>query len=377
MKELFVPALGMAMEECLFIEWLVEPGAEVRKGDAVAVIETDKATMELEAPGDGRLGPHLVAAGTTVPVGTTVSHILEEGEDAASADQHPAVEVDAPARSVESPVPSGAAVQPGTNEAPGTSDPDPRVSARADDELRRPHQLSPKARRLAAEGTQAKPQGEPESRPDPLAVKDRHRVAVAESVSESWRTIPHFGVTSQVWAEVLLASVSAARAQEPRITATDLILRAFAHSLYEEGVSRSGSIGLAVATERGVVIPIIADVGTLPLGDLVAARHDAVARARAGRMIAVDGSTADFTLSNLGVNDVEHFTGIIPLRQSGLLTVGRAKQRPVVAEGRLAAVATMFATLNIDHRVYDGAHAGAILDAFGRILNDSDRLLRR
>lgn len=372
MKEIFVPALGMAMEECLLIEWLVEPGAEVGEGDPVAVIETDKATMDLEAPGNGRLGPHLVAAGTAVPVGTTVSHILE-GEDDVPTGHDPASGMDA----AESP--EGLSVRPGTpsptEDAGGPIRPDRDVAGgtSGDDGRRPPHRLSPRARRMEAEGGGAGARGGPGSHPS----VDRHRSAVSDAVSESWRTIPHFAVTSQVWAEVLLSSVSAARAREPRVTATDLMLRAFAHALYEESASRNGSIGLAVATARGVVIPVIADVGTLPLGDLVAARHDAVARARAGRMIAIDGSAVDFTLSNLGVNDVEHFTGIIPLRQSGLLTVGRAKQRPVVAEGRLAAVATMFATLNVDHRSYDGAHAGAILDAFGRILNDPDRLLRR
>lgn len=376
MKELFVPALGMAMEECLLVEWLVESGAEVREGDAVAVIETDKATMELEAPGDGRLGPHLVAAGATVPVGTTISHILEGEEqvpDGPPVEQHPASEVDPVASAIGIPVPPAPVTPSETTEARSEPGHEPTAGVGEGDTPGRPHRLSPRARRLAAEGASAEPRGGPVSH----EAVDRHRAAVAESVSESWRTIPHFGVTSQVWAEVLLSSVSAARAQEPRVTATDLILRAFAHALYEEGASGGGSIGLAVATDRGVVIPVIPDAGTLSLEDLVEARHDAVARARAGKMRAVDGSAPGFTLSNLGVNDVEHFTGIIPVHQAGLLAVGRAKQRPVVVEGRLAAVATMFATLNVDHRVYDGAHAGAILDAFGRILNDQSRLLRR
>ncbi len=370
MKEVFVPALGMAMEECLFIEWLVQPGESVQKGDPVAVIETDKATMELEAPGDGTLGPHLVAAGTTVPVGTTVSHILEGGEMADDSEKVLApssggtADIDGPA------APSSASDRPSGSRAPEMPD---RLQMLPSEGARQPYRLSPRQRRLLAESPARQDSDEAPN----AAVAERHRAAVADAVSESWRTIPHFGVTSQLWAEVLLSSVAAARATEPRLTATDLILRAFAHALFEEGASRDGSIGLAVATERGVSIPVIRDVGTLSLDELVTARSEAVTRARAGRMAAADGSTPAFTLSNLGVNDVEHFTGIIPLRQSGLLTVGRAKQRPVVADGMLAAVVTMFATLNIDHRVFDGAHAGAILDAFGRILNDSSRLIRR
>lgn len=365
-KELFVPALGMAMEECLFIEWLVQPGDEVRKGDPVAIIETDKATMELEAPVDGRLGSHLVSAGMTVPVGTTVSHILEDDETA----EMPVEAASTTAPAVLPPVVAEPTDARRSADPPDTSD---SSSSRSGGGSGRPYRLSPRGRRLQAESLAEQSSRAAVSPASP----DRHRAAVAEAVSESWRTIPHFGVTSQVWAEVLLSSVTTARTREPRLTATDLILRAFAHALFEEGASGNGGVGLAVATERGVSIPVIADAGTLSLSDLVEARHDAVTRARAGRMAAVDGSAPAFTLSNLGTNDVEHFTGVIPLQQSGLLTVGRAKQRPVVAEGMLAAVVTMFATLNIDHRVYDGAHAGAILDAFSRILNDSNRLIRR
>jgi len=381
-KEVFVPALGMAMEECVLVEWLKQPGDEVSKGDEVAIIETDKATMELESPAGGRLGHHLVEAGTTIPVGTTVSHVLEEGEDL---DEAPTG--DGAAAGADTKVAGGDAGKAGAASAADDDKADesgktlsdavpadhaPSADDAAASEYRTPHRLSPRQRRLQAQQGSAAPAAAATP-----ATDNRHRAAVAEAVSESWRTMPHFGVTSHIWAEVLLSSVATAREKHPEVTATDLLLRAFAHALYEESASRDGSLGLAVATDRGVAIPVIADAGTVSLAELAAARQDAVARARAGKMAAVDGTTPAFTLSNLGGNDVEYFTGIIPVKQSGLLTVGRAKQRAVVSDGRLAAVTTMYATLNVDHRSFDGVHVAAVLDAFGRILNDAARLIGR
>lgn len=370
MKEVFVPALGMAMEECLLVEWLHGPGDEVSEGDPVAIIETDKATMELTSPGDGRLGARLVEAGSTIPVATVVCHLLEgdESEPSPTADGAAAATAAAPAPD------AAAAAEPSSSAgAAGARDAD-RGAAPAEDGGRAPHALSPRQRRLRAS---AGGPVERDARPRQDARgQDRHRAAIGEAVSESWRTMPHFGVTSQILAETLRAAVESARSRAPRLTMTDLLLRAFAHALYEEGFAGEGALGLAVATDRGVAIPVIANVGTLALEELVAAREDAVSRAREGRMAAVDGMSPAFTLSNLGTSDVEYFTGIIPLRQSGLLTLGRAKQRPVVTGGVLAVSTTIFATLNLDHREFDGAHAGRILDAFGRILNDMGRLVR-
>lgn len=371
MKEVFVPALGMAMEECILVEWLKQPGDDVSEGDELAVIETDKATMELVSPADGRLGNHLVSAGTTVPVGSTVSHVLEDGEaldDAPSGTPAAATSGATAPDDAKASAQQADAAESGTKDAPAAGEVSESRPA-DDDDARTPYRISPRQRRLQAE--------QADTAAAPARGDDRHRAAVAQAVAASWRDMPHFGVTSHIWAEVLMSAVTTARSRVAALTVTDLMLRAFAHALYEHGASRDGALGVAVATDRGVAIPVIADVGTLPLSDLAEARKDAVARARAGKMAAADGITPAFSLSNLGGYDVEYFTGIIPVKQSGLLTVGQAKQRPVVSDGRLAAVTTMYATLNVDHRSFDGVHVAAILDAFGRILNDEARLIGR
>lgn len=371
MKDLFVPALGMAMEECQLVEWLKQPGEEVASGEPVAVIETDKAEMELEAPVAGRLGAHLYAAGATVPVGETVTHVLEDGEEeqsspAGATSAKPEASGDASGPDAAQPQAAG---QNGTEQPdPATAEPAPVSATVAPNPKgsRTPHTLSPRQRRLAALKQQERGSG----------MTVRHRAAVAQAVTESWDTIPHFGVTSQIRADVLLATLGAAREEAAHVTATDLLLRAFGLALAEKGRG-GGSIGLAVATDRGVAVPVVAQVAAMSLGDVATARRDAVERARSSRMSAADGATPEFSLSNLGVHDVEYFTGIIPIGQRGLLTVGRAKQRPAVADGVLAVATTLYATLNVDHRHLDGLHAAAILDGFAAILNDPARLIGR
>lgn len=346
MKEVFVPALGMAMEECLLVEWLKDPGDEVVEGEDIAVIETDKATMELESPATGRLGPHLFDAGGTVPVGTTIAKVLESGDEQPTADAAPSAPATPDAEIASPPSPTGADGSTGS---------------------RQPHRLSPR-QRLAAQRQAA---GADEESPDAVA---RHREAISRSVSESWRTIPHFAVTRQVDASVLRSALDRARAASVPASMTDLLLRALALAFAANGRGGAIDLGLAVATDRGVMIPVIRDVATLTLGDLAAARGAAVARAQAGRLSPDDGAPPTSTVSNLGAYGVEQFTGVIPLGQTSMLTVGAAVSRPVVQEDRVVVGTTMQVSLNVDHRVFDGAHAAQVLRSFVAAVTDPEAL---
>jgi pyruvate dehydrogenase E2 component (dihydrolipoamide acetyltransferase) len=132
-------------------------------------------------------------------------------------------------------------------------------------------------------------------------------------------------------------------------------------------VSSDGDVGLAVATPDGVMMPVVAKVATLDAASLVAARTDAVRRGREGRLSAHDlNSTALGSLSNLGSRGVDSFTGVVPLGQHVLLTVGRLAPRPVAVEDRIAVRPTVIATVNVDHRVMDGDQAADLLAAFDR-----------
>lgn len=359
-KELFVPALGMAMEECILVEWLKQPGEAVTAGEPVAVIETDKSTLDLESPASGRLGPQLFSAGDTVPVGQAISHILEGDEDERSIPVGTATRTDAPA---------GEKAGVSGESAPSAAESHDVTSPGRTPDSRAPHRLSPRQRRLQA-GTES-------ATASPAGSEVRHRAAVAQAVSASWSEIPHFGVTSHIQAEALMDSVVRLRAQVSETTVTDLLLRAFAMSLEAHGHLGLGSLGLAVATARGVSIPVVADVLGLSWAELTRSRADAVGRAQSSKMSVVDSQAPGFSLSNLGSHNVESFTGIIPLGQIGLLTVGKVQERPVVVDGAVLAKRTFYATLNVDHRSMDGIHVAEVLDTFSELLNDQTRLIGR
>ena len=339
MAEVAIPSIGVAMSEALLVKWLKEPGDEVAVAEPVAEIETDKATMDIESPVAGRLGPHLAEPGAIVPVGTVIVQIVAEGEAA-----------DTPAAAVAAP-PAG---EPAASSPPSSASragPAPRTA-----ETRTPHAKSPRARRLEQERSAAAPEA------------GRFRELIAAKVAESWREIPHFAVTREVDAEPMLAALAEIRAGggEPASTFTDLLLRALALALRGSS-SGKFDVGLAVATPHGVVIPVIREVLALDAPALAAARSGAVERARAGRLSSGDlEATPSTTLSNLGAFGIDHFTGIIALGHTSLLTVGRAVPRVVAHGDRTLGVRTTFhATLNADHRSVDGAEAARLLVAFG------------
>jgi pyruvate dehydrogenase E2 component (dihydrolipoamide acetyltransferase) len=339
MAEIAIPSIGIAMTEALLVKWLKQPGDEVAAAEAVAEIETDKATMDLESPIAGRLGPHLVEPGAIVPVGAVVVEVVADGE--AATPSAPTESAAPGPESTESRTPPSAASVFGPGALEG----------------RRPHTRSPRARRLGAQ---------PEAPSEPQA--ERFRELIAAKVSQSWREIPHFAVTREVDAEPMLQTLAALRASEiePEPTFTDLLLRALATGLDTAGRRAGGAVGLAVATERGVVIPVVGNVLGLDASGLARERAAAVERARSGRLGPADlESTPLSTLSNLGAMGVDHFTGVIALGQTSLLTVGRAVPRVVADGDRTLSVRTTFhATLNVDHRTIDGADAARLLLAF-------------
>ncbi|MBB6475713.1 2-oxo acid dehydrogenase subunit E2 [Sphaerisporangium rubeum] len=457
MTEIYIPVLGMAPDEVLLVSWLKNPGDEVAAGEPVALVETAKAELEVESPEDGVLGPHLYPAASHIQPGATISHVLAPGEsppqetpavpetamssgtaEAPAETEAPVVET--PAVAVEAPAETATeTVAEAVTEIPAEAGTRTSSAVNGDAGGRRPHELSPRRRRLAFEaaaagpatagtgpaaetgpavaataaaahtpaaaatgagssavqapaatGTVRPPAGtaatgtvQPPAAttatdagtPAPVAAKqdvpqdlDRHRAAIARSVSLSWQTIPHFTVTREIRMEPALDTLKGWKIVLPRLTLTDFLLRAFALALTERQGTTDVALGLAVATERGVVIPVLPSVPHQDLAALSTARWAAAERAQQGRMVASDGLTPAGTLSNLGSRGVDSFTGVVPYGQSALLTVGRAAQRPVVQDGALAVGTTMQATLNVDHRYWDGHHAAEVLERLAAIL---------
>jgi pyruvate dehydrogenase E2 component (dihydrolipoamide acetyltransferase) len=297
------------------------------------------------------LGRHLVPAGASVPVGQVIVRVLEPGE----IEPHDSDGAHAPAQTgadAAVPVPAVPAVA-----APGV--PDETVRAGPADRV--PHSLSPRKRRELREQAEAGSGGR----------GPRFRAAIAEHVSESWRTIPHFAVVRRIDAASVHATLATMRGNGLPATPTDLLLRALALAVTAEA-DTVGDIGLAVATPDGVVIPVVAGVPGLGPPALVAARAAAVARAREGRLSARDLAAGPVaSLSNLGGHGVDSFTGIIPAGQKLLLTTGTIADQPVVIDGLVTVRPSFAATLNVDHRHFDGDHAARILAAFQSALDQS------
>jgi pyruvate dehydrogenase E2 component (dihydrolipoamide acetyltransferase) len=384
MEEIFVPASGMAMEDVLFTEWLKQPGDEVAPGEPVAVVETDKSTVELSGTTAGRLSRHLVEAGARVPGGTTVAYLLvaDETEPGAGA--------------LDDGASSGAA---SVEDKAVAAQPEPKQAERAPDGPGRSadgrHRMSPRQRRAMAEttatggrrpagligngaggnrptstgptsigptGTGPTSTGPTRTGATSIGPVPDERKATAALVTESWRTVPHFSVGRDLRVDGLLEAVSAGKAAGSSLTVTDFLLSALAQAL--ESLGEVADLGLAVATEWGVLIPVLPSVAGLSLPEVATRRQAAVTRARNRRLASADSAPVFATLSNLGPGGVTWFTGVIPLNQVALVTIGEVSLRPAV-EGRGLVVAPMLtAVVTADHRRYDGADSARLLGAF-------------
>jgi pyruvate dehydrogenase E2 component (dihydrolipoamide acetyltransferase) len=328
--DVIMPALGMAQETGKLIRWLKRDGENVTKGEPLMEVETDKATVEVEAPATGVLSGISAAEGDDVPVGRAIAVILAAGETAAA--------------------------------------PAPRASA------------SPKAKRLAAERgidiTKVEGSGPggavleedvllaagPLPNPVPPSGRGDLWKAMAQNVTRSWRDAPHFFVMREVDASALVAF----RSRGPEgVTYTDLLVRAVAAALARHPRMNGGkpevNIGLAVAVPDGLLVPVLHGADDLSLGDISASRRDLLERVQSNRMRANDLSGATFTISNLGMYGVDVFTAILIEGQAGILAVGRITDRVVARDGAPAVRPVMLMSLSCDHRLVDGARAAEFM----------------
>jgi pyruvate dehydrogenase E2 component (dihydrolipoamide acetyltransferase) len=430
-----MPALGMAQEKGRLIRWLVEPGATVGKGDPLMEIETDKAAVEVEAPASGVLAQVTAAAGDDVPVAQVIAVILAPGElaanipnAAASATRPPLTGTAMPSAS---PVAQRVAAEHGVDlrdvMAQGRriekADVLAYVEAGGKPETLQPRLLaSPKARRLAAEQA-LDLEGIPGSGPggaiitadvlravaqaatlptapvpaphdkEPLASGAPPTVTtetmstlwrvMAERMTQSWTTVPHFYLLRDVNAESLIAwRATLLKRFAEKITYTDLLTKLVATALarhprltatWHDGTLVSGSgvhVGIAVAVENGLVVPVIHDADRLGIREIAHRRQELVGRAQAGRLRPADLADGVFTISNLGMYNVDAFIAIVNPPQPAILAVGRITDHVVAVNGQPAVRPIMILSLSCDHRVVDGARAAAFLDTVATLIEE-------
>jgi pyruvate dehydrogenase E2 component (dihydrolipoamide acetyltransferase) len=412
MPEVLMPRLSDSMDEGTIVAWLVEDGARVASGDEIVEIETDKATTTWAADQSGVLR---ITAGTgdTVPLGATIARIdaddaLAGGApagDATTAGRRPLAGAvahaggtnGATAKAGTTTGRNGAAVAgPRRDDATATGKGAPaRDAATAEAPAESPEQASataPAAKRTGDERPDA-PGGPPSpsasAATDDVDVREPSRIEriVAKRMVQSRTEIPEFTVT----VEIDMAAALALRAElkavhnggtEKRVpSVNDLIVKACAIALREHPRVNSAwtddrihrfervNVGVAVSTDDdGLVVPVVADADTLTLGTLAARTRELTRRARAGKASPADLSGGTFTVSNLGMLGVAHFTAIISPGQGAILAVGSMTQRYVPVDGEPVLRPIMSATLSSDHRVIYGAHAAAFLDRLRTLL---------
>ncbi len=418
--EVIMPALGMAQDTGIILSWLKSEGDTVAQGEPLMEIETDKATVEIEAPASGVLARIFAAEGEEVPVGQVVALIAEPGEKLEELPEEPgkgasvgagvAMEVKTPGgESVKaSPVAKRLAETYGIDlsEVPTSGrrvtkeDVMAFIEARHEQKKERPARrrpVSPKARRLMEElgvspdevtGTgpgsviiardvlavsEARKATEAPKKPatpvaeESLAVGKMWKI-MAERTTGSWTSVPHFYLTRELdvsqfveWRKSIVAS------SDVKVTFTDLLVKAVADALrrfprmnviWDDGklVKRDSiDVGLAVATEVGLVVPVLRHADEMGVADIARVRSELVDRARERRLRPDEIGGGSLTISNLGMYGIDMFSAIINPPEPAILAVGRIKDRAVVVNGQVVIRPVMVATLSCDHRAVDGA----------------------
>jgi pyruvate dehydrogenase E2 component (dihydrolipoamide acetyltransferase) len=371
-----MPALEMAQETGKLVAWRKQEGERVTRGEPLMEIETDKAVVEVEAEGDGILGGLRAKPGDIVAVGRTIAWILAPGE------QPPAADDAAPAARQA----GGTAAAPPSRNAP--------AGASAPAEAPRPERapMSPRARRLAAEAAAARAAVQdasvadrpPASAPAQAAGGTTWRI-MAERMTAAWTSIPHFYVRREIDAAALAAWRERPDAKTAGVTLTDLLVALVARTLRQHprvnAAWLNGSvhyndavhIGVAVAVDDGVVVPVIRDADQLAAEQIAARRRELLERARAGRLRPEDLSGGTFTISNLGMYDIDAFSAIVNPPQAAILAVGRVADRVVARGGHAVVRPIMDVTLSCDHRVVDGARAAEFLRALATAAEQGER----
>lgn len=433
--EITMPALSPTMEEGKLAKWLVKEGDTVSSGDVIAEIETDKATMEVEAVDEGTVAKILVDEGSEgVKVNSVIAMLAEDGEDASevsapSDDASPTTQ-DSKAEKPE------AKTEPESAEAKSVEPDKPKALATTQKDGDR-IKASPLARRIAAQkgvdlasvkgsgphgriirkdveaaeaGAPAKPQAAASPvKPDglilPQVLDDRiyapdsyklvpldgMRKTVAKRLTESFMQVPHFPLEVDIQLDKLLSSRSAINAAAPegvKVSVNDMLIKASALALMaqpdcnasytDNGIAyhKSANISVAVAIDGGLITPVIRDAQSKGLREISEEMKDLATRARDRKLKPQEYTGGTFSISNLGMFGIKSFGSIINPPEGMIMSVGAGEKRAVVADdGSIVARTVMSVTLTCDHRVIGGAEGAKWLQAFKRFVETPEAML--
>jgi pyruvate dehydrogenase E2 component (dihydrolipoamide acetyltransferase) len=417
--ELKMPALSPTMEEGTLAKWLVKEGDEVKSGDILAEIETDKATMEFEAVDEGKIAKILVPEGTDgVKVGAPIAILAGEGEDVgAAASTAPKAEAPKVAPAPEPKAEEASkAVAPTPAPAPA---PAPQPAQQQRDEGQR-IKASPLAKRIAADkgidlaslkgsgpggrivkadleaapATAAAPKAapaamahvEPGETPHEIVKLTNMRKTIARRLTEAKQTIPHIYLTVDIQLDALLKLRSELnRGLEPRgikLSVNDLLIKALAAALIEVpecNVSFAGDnlikysradISVAVSIPGGLITPIVADANGKTVSAIATEMKDLAARAKDGKLQPEEYQGGTASISNMGMYGIKQFDAVINPPQAMIMAIGAGEKRPYVINDSLQIATVMSATGSFDHRAIDGADGARLMKAFKRLIEN-------
>lgn len=407
--EILMPALSPTMTEGKIARWLKKEGDKVNSGDVLAEIETDKATMEVEAIEEGLVGRILIPEGTEgVPVNTPIAIMVEEGEAVPEQAAPPSAVSNTAAASVATPTATAPAQAPSAAPATQPSRPTNRIVA------------SPLARRIAAtkgvdlstikgsgphgrivkrdvDAAEAQKAAPAQSSPAPTAISptggsrtvphSTMRKVIARRLSESKATIPHFYVSMDVELDALMALRAQLNALSSndgpdafKLSVNDMLIKAAALALKQVPevnasftedamiLHEDADISVAVSLEDGLITPIVRAADRKSLKQISQEAKSLVARARAGKLKPEEFQGGTFSISNMGMFGVKEFAAIVNPPQAAILAIAAGKRQPVVSGDEIKIATVMTVTLSVDHRAVDGATAAKWLSAFRTIV---------
>jgi pyruvate dehydrogenase E2 component (dihydrolipoamide acetyltransferase) len=429
--DILMPALSPTMEEGTLAKWHVKVGDTVKAGDVIAEIETDKATMEVEAVDEGVVEAILVDAGTeNVKVNALIAKLAGEGESpapppakAASAAEAPKA-APAPAAPVQAAGETAAPAKPAPAAAPTgdrvfASPLARRLASAANLDLKAITGSGPHGRVVKADVDAASKGGAPAAKAAPasaaaasaaeprkvlsleqmgipagsydLVPLDGMRKTIARRLTDSFRDVPHFPLTIDLEIDALLAARAKINGlladQGVKVSVNDIIIKAVAVALKRvpeanasytpEGIAmhHHADIAVAVAIDGGLITPIVRAAETKGLAQISAEVKDLAARAKSKKLKPEEFQGGTFSVSNLGMFGIKAFASIINEPQGAIMSVGAGEQRPVVKNGELAVATVMTITLTCDHRVVDGAIGAKFLAAFKPLIEEPLTLL--
>jgi len=418
--KVFMEALSPTMEEGRLVKWMKAEGDAVKSGDVLAEVETDKAIMELVARGDGVLRKRLIEDGATSPVGVVIAVIAGKDEDVSALlgsapatqpaapppPQAPSPPTQAPAPTPQAPTPAPQPAAPPQQQAPAPSTQHSAAAVR--------QRSSPLARRLAAEkgldlaaiggsgpggrivkrDVEAAPGVTAAQRTDGATVRaapgedyrdvplTQIRKTIARRLAESIGPIPTFYLTAEFDLEraAEMRTAMAELGDEYKVSFNDIVMKAVATALAQHPECNAHwlgdhiryfnrvHLGMAVAVEDGLITPVIFDADQKGLREIAQESRELAKRARDRRLKPEEYTGSTFSVSNLGMFGIDHFTAIINPPETGILAIGGIEQRPVVVEGNVVVRRKLRVTMSCDHRVIDGASGAKFLQTLRRLL---------